>query len=78
MRHFLADLIDPARHAARAGFMHPWRFICMSCADLRKAVHGLVEQERILTAKALNAREGAFMKLIFENTWDTPCRQILL
>jgi len=83
MRHFLPDpiepeilssLLDAAHHASSVGFMQPWRFICISCTDLRKAIHGLVEQERILTAKALNEREDAFMKLKFENTPDTPCR----
>jgi 5,6-dimethylbenzimidazole synthase len=53
--------------------MQPWRFIRMSCPDLRKAIHGLVEQERILTAKALNDRKD-LDTLLFENIWNTPCR----
>jgi 5,6-dimethylbenzimidazole synthase len=82
MRHFLSDpiapeilsrLLDAAHHAPSVGFMQPWRFVRISCPDLRKAVHALVEQERIQTAKALNEREDEFMKLKFENTWDTPC-----
>ncbi len=83
MRHFLSDPIDPeiltrlldaAHHAPSVGFMQPWRFVRISCPDLREAVHNLVEQERIRTAKALSEREDEFMKLKFENAWDTPCR----
>ncbi len=79
MRHFLPDPIDPellnrlldaAHHAPSVGFMQPWRFIRITCPDLRKAIHGLVEQERILTAKALNEREDEFMKLKVEGILD--------
>ena len=75
MRHFLSDpigpeiltrLLDAAHHAPSVGFMQPWRFVRISCPDLRKAVHALVEQERIQTAKALNEREDEFMKLKVE------------
>jgi len=75
MRHFLSDPIDPeiftrlldaAHHAPSVGFMQPWRFVRISSPDLRKAIHTLVEQERILTAKALNEREDEFMKLKVE------------
>ncbi len=82
MRHFFPDPIDPeilsrlldaAHHAPSVGFMQQWRFVRISCPDLRKAIHGLVEQERILTAKALNDRKD-LNTLLFENTWNTPCR----
>jgi len=75
MRHFLSDPIDPeiftrlldaAHHAPSVGFMQPWRFVRISSPDLLKAIHTLVEQERILTAKALNEREDEFMKLKVE------------
>ena len=75
MRHFLSNPIDPeilnrlldaAHHAPSVGFMQPWRFVRISSPDLRKAIHTLVEQERILTAKALNEREDEFMKLKVE------------
>jgi 5,6-dimethylbenzimidazole synthase len=81
MRHFLSDPIDPeiltrlldaAHHAPSVGFMQPWRFIRISCPDLRKAIHGLVEQERIRTAKALNERENEFMKLKVEGIMECP------
>jgi 5,6-dimethylbenzimidazole synthase len=39
---------------------------------LRKAVHALVEQERILTAKALSEREDEFMKLKVEGIMECP------
>lgn len=83
MRHFRADPIDPAilerllnaAHAAPSvGFMQPWRFIRISNAELRKRIHSLVEQERINTAKALNEREDAFMKLKVEGILD--CAQV--
>lgn len=75
MRHFLSDPIDPdilarlldaAHHAPSVGFMQPWRFVRISCPNLRHAIHALVEQERVNTAKALNEREDDFMKLKVE------------
>ncbi len=81
MRHFLPDpvapdllhrLLDAAHHAPSVGFMQPWRFIRISCPDLRKAIHSLVEQERIRTAKALSEREDEFMKLKVEGILECP------
>ncbi|MGZ5077761.1 MAG: nitroreductase family protein, partial [Methylobacter sp.] len=81
MRHFLPDPIDPeqllrllnaAHHAPSVGFMQPWRFMRISCPDLRKAIHALVEQERIDTAKALGEREDEFMKLKVEGILECP------
>jgi 5,6-dimethylbenzimidazole synthase len=81
MRHFLSDpvapeiltrLLDAAHHAPSVGFMQPWRFIRISCPDLRKAIHALVEQERIRTAKALSEREDEFMKLKVEGIMECP------
>lgn len=75
MRHFLSDPIDPeiltrllnaAHHAPSVGFMQPWRFIRISCPNVRHAIHALVEQERIATALALKEREDEFMKLKVE------------
>ncbi|MDD5266246.1 MAG: 5,6-dimethylbenzimidazole synthase [Methylococcales bacterium] len=85
MRHFLSDPIDPeiltrlldaAHHAPSVGFMQPWRFIRISCPNLRKAIHGLVEQERIDTAKALSEREDEFMKLKVEGILE--CGAVLV
>lgn len=72
MRHFsggvitdtqLERLLQAAHHAPSVGFMQPWRFIRVQNIDLRKKLHALVEQERVLTAQALAEREDAFMKL---------------
>ena len=52
--------------------MQPWRFVRISCPDLRKIVHTLVEQERIRTAKALGEREDEFMKLKVEGIMECP------
>jgi len=81
MRHFLPDpvapdllhrLLDAAHHAPSVGFMQPWRFVRISCPDLRKAIHALVEQERIRTAKALSEREDEFMRLKVEGILECP------
>jgi 5,6-dimethylbenzimidazole synthase len=81
MRHFLADPVAPellmrlltaAHHAPSVGFMQPWRFIRISCPALRNNLHTLVEQERILTAKALNEREHEFMQLKVEGILECP------
>jgi len=85
MRHFLSApiaheiiirLLDAAHHAPSVGFMQPWRFIRITCPDLRKAIHGLVEQERIDTAKALSEREDEFMKLKVEGILE--CGAVLV
>ncbi len=85
IRHFLPDPIDPeifghlldaAHHAPSVGFMQPWRFIRISNSSLRKNIHDLVEQERILTAKALIEREDEFMKLKVEGLLE--CAEVLV
>jgi 5,6-dimethylbenzimidazole synthase len=85
VRHFLPDPVDPdifsrllaaAHHAPSVGFMQPWRFIRVSDSSLRKDIHDLVEQERILTAKALNEREDEFMKLKVEGILE--CGEVLV
>lgn len=79
IRHFLPKPIDPkiltrllsaAHHAPSVGFMQPWRFVRISCQQLRKQLQQLVEQERIRTAQALNEREDEFMKLKVEGIMD--------
>ncbi len=44
----------------------------LAALTLRKAIHTLVEQERISTAKALNEREDEFMKLKVEGIMECP------
>jgi 5,6-dimethylbenzimidazole synthase len=61
MRHFsggtvaddtlLQRLLSAAHHAPSVGFMQPWRFIRVRNRPLREAIHALVEQERVLTAR---------------------------
>ena len=72
MRHFsggsvpddqLQRLLRAAHHAPSVGLMQPWRFIRVRSQSLKQALHALVEQERVLTAQALDAREDEFMKL---------------
>lgn len=85
MRHFLPDaietelltrLLEAAHQAPSVGFMQPWRFIRITKPELRTAIHALVEQERIATAKALNEREDEFMKLKVEGILD--CGEVLI
>ncbi len=66
----LSRLLDAAHHAPSVGFMQPWRFVHISCQQLRQQIHNLVEQERIRTAKALGEREDEFMKLKVEGILD--------
>ena len=79
MRHFcggsvadevLQRLLSAAHHAPSVGFMQPWRFIRVRSQPLREALHVLIEQERVLTARALGEREDAFMKLKVQGVLD--------
>ena len=85
IRHFLPDPVDPALmqrllEAAHlgpsVGFMQPWRFIRITDRSRRDAIHGLVEQERILTAQALHEREDEFMRLKVEGIRE--CGELLV
>jgi 5,6-dimethylbenzimidazole synthase len=85
MRHFLPDkisseilrrLLTAAHHAPSVGFMQPWRFIRITSSELRKQIHAIVEQERILTAEALGERSDEFMKLKVEGILD--CGELLV
>lgn len=84
MRHFtggavdeavLARLLHAAHHAPSVGFMQPWRFIRIRQAGRRRAIHALVEQERIHTAQALGERQDDFMRLKVEGVLD--CAELL-
>jgi 5,6-dimethylbenzimidazole synthase len=75
MRHFCGGTVAPevmqrlltaAHHAPSVGFMQPWRFIRISSVALRQQLHTLVEQERVITARALGQREDEFMRLKVE------------
>ncbi|OAK65721.1 5,6-dimethylbenzimidazole synthase [Variovorax paradoxus] len=79
MRHFaggqvepdvLRRLLDAAHHAPSVGFMQPWRFIRIRGEALRQRLHHVVEQERVLTARALGEREDEFMRLKVQGLLD--------
>lgn len=79
MRHFAGGSVAPdvmrrlltaAHHAPSVGFMQPWRFVRVASSALRTQLHALVEQERLLTAKALGVREDAFMQIKVEGLLD--------
>lgn len=79
MRHFsggtvadavLQRLLSAAHHAPSVGFMQPWRFVRVRSPLLRQSLHALIEQERVLTARALGEREQEFMKLKVQGVLD--------
>lgn len=79
MRHFAGGTVAPevmrrlltaAYHAPSVGFMQPWRFVRVASPTLRTQLHALVEQERLLTARALGEREDEFMRLKVEGLLD--------
>lgn len=85
MRHFspgqvpppiLARLLEAAHQAPSVGLMQPWRFIRITQASLRTAIHALVEQERQLTAQALGERQDEFMRLKVEGILE--CAELLV
>jgi 5,6-dimethylbenzimidazole synthase len=85
MRHFLPDAVAPellqrlleaAHLAPSVGFMQPWRFIRIADPGLRTRIHALVEQERVLTAQALQQREDEFMRLKVEGVRE--CGELLV
>jgi 5,6-dimethylbenzimidazole synthase len=85
MRHFRPDPVDPAvlrrllwaaHHAPSVGYMQPWRFVRVTDGALRRSIHGLIEEERLVTARALGEREEEFMRLKVEGVLD--CGELLV
>lgn len=79
MRHFsggevapelLTRLLQAAHQAPSVGLMQPWRFLRISRPQLREAIAGLVEEERLLTADALGERRDDFLRLKVEGVRD--------
>ncbi|MDY7578997.1 5,6-dimethylbenzimidazole synthase [Herbaspirillum sp. RTI4] len=79
MRHFsggvvaqevMQRLLQAAHHAPSVGLMQPWRFIRMQSRERRIGLHRMVEQERILTARAMGEREDEFMRLKVQGVLD--------
>ncbi len=76
MRRFVPDAVVPddvlarllgAAHAAPSvGLMQPWRFIRITDDALRRRIHGLVDEERVQTARALGSRSDEFLALKVE------------
>ena len=85
MRHFaggnvppeiLTRLLNAAHHAPSVGLMQPWRFVRITDIDVRRALHGEVEQERVRTAEALGERSDEFMRLKVEGVLE--CAELLV
>lgn len=90
MRHFLPTPIAPevltnilqaAHQAPSVGLMQPWRFIRITDINTRKAIHQLVDEERIQTAQAIGehgniARMAEFLRLKVEGVLD--CGELLV
>lgn len=85
MRHFRPDpvnktvlkrLLNAAHQAPSVGLMQPWRIIRITDGSVRLQIKGLVEQERLATAKALAERENEFMKLKVEGI--TECGELMV
>lgn len=85
MRHFnnepvseeiLSRVLSTAMMAPSVGLMQPWRFIRITDYELRKSLHLIVEQERQLTAQALDERKDEFLKLKVEGILQ--CAEVLV
>jgi 5,6-dimethylbenzimidazole synthase len=90
MRHFLPTPIEPevlerilqaAHHAPSVGLMQPWRFIRITNAQTRKAIHAIVDKERMLTAQAIGELENStrmaeFLRLKVEGILE--CGELLV
>jgi len=72
----LARLLQAAHAAPSVGLMQPWRFIRITDADLRRRIHGLVDEERVRTADALGPRGDEFLALKVEGILD--CAELLV
>lgn len=85
MRHFaggevapdvLERLLQAAHQAPNVGLMQPWRFIRIQNNALRGQIAKLVEEERQLTAAALDERSAQFLQLKVEGILD--CAELLV
>jgi 5,6-dimethylbenzimidazole synthase len=72
----LARLLQAAHAAPSVGLMQPWRFIRITDETLRRRVHALVDQERLLTAQALGRRADEFLALKVEGILE--CAELLV
>ncbi len=72
----LIRLLQAAHAAPSVGLMQPWRFIRITDAALRRAMHDLVDEERQRTAEALGTRGDEFLELKVEGI--TECAELLV
>jgi 5,6-dimethylbenzimidazole synthase len=72
----LARVLQAAHAAPNVGLMQPWRFIRITDESLRRRIHALVDEERLLTAHALGQREQEFLALKVEGILD--CAELLV
>lgn len=56
--------------------MQPWRFIRITDVALRRRIHGLVDDERVQTARALGPRSEEFLALKVEGILE--CAELLV
>jgi 5,6-dimethylbenzimidazole synthase len=72
----LARVLQAAHAAPNVGLMQPWRFIRITDESLRRRIHALVDEERLLTAHALGPRAQEFLALKVEGILD--CAELLV
>ncbi|UQX13297.1 5,6-dimethylbenzimidazole synthase [Candidatus Mycobacterium methanotrophicum] len=72
----MARVLQAAHAAPNVGLMQPWRFIRITDESLRRRIHALVDEERLLTADALGQRAQEFLALKVEGILD--CAQLLV
>jgi 5,6-dimethylbenzimidazole synthase len=72
----MARVLQAAHAAPNVGLMQPWRFIRITDESLRRRIHALVDEERLLTAHALGRREQEFLALKVEGILD--CAELLV
>jgi 5,6-dimethylbenzimidazole synthase len=72
----LARLLQAAHAAPSVGLMQPWRIIRITDTRLRERIHALVDEERRLTADALDQRGEEFLALKVEGILD--CAELLV
>lgn len=72
----LARLLQAAHAAPSVGLMQPWRFIRITDGQVRECIHALVDEERVLTARALGRRATEFLALKVEGILE--CAELLV
>lgn len=72
----LSRMLQAAHAAPSVGLMQPWRFIRITDDTLRRRIHALVDEERLLTAEALGPRAQEFLRLKVEGIRD--CAELLV